>query len=114
MRKRFASHALVEIKKYKWLPFNSKSGLILDLSLEGVKIEFNQSVKSNPKSVWISIPLTPFGLSSPDKITCQVEVRWFDEKNSRIGGLFKNLSEKNKFIMSQIIQIMKAKGKTLV
>lgn len=108
---RYKSHALVEFKKAKWLPFGVHSGVLLDLSLDGFKLEFTGEVYVKPNSTsWVSIPLSPLGIKAPGKFQGKVEVRWFDEKRFRIGGTFQGLSTTDKQILAQVIEVLEEKG----
>ena len=110
-KKRFASHALVEIKKIKWLPFGAMSALLLDISLHGFKVELTKEHQIEELSqYWMTIPLSPFNLSSPSKITFQIETKWFDEESMRLGGVFLNLSKKQTLVINKIIELMKING----
>ncbi len=108
---RFVSHALVEVRKYKLLPFFCDSAVLLDISLAGFKLEFTSEVVAKPGcQYWLTIPLSPLGIYSPSKLTCRAEVRWFDEQRHRIGGVFIDLSKSERMIIEQVITSLKAKG----
>lgn len=102
---RFTSHALVEVRKFKKLPLFCHSAVLLDLSLSGFKIEFTSEVKAEPgERYWLNIPLGPLGIYAPKKILVQAESRWFDQQRCRIGGVFLELSKREKIILEQIIE----------
>lgn len=109
--KRHLSHALVEIKRYKHLPIFCHSGVLLDLSAKGFKLEFVDEVEANMgNKYWLSIPLSPLGISSPRKLLCQCECRWFDDSRFRIGGIFLNLTEIDRMIIQQIITTLQERS----
>jgi hypothetical protein len=45
---RYASHALVELRRFKILPFGVHSAVLLDVSLGGFKIEFTGEINAKP------------------------------------------------------------------
>ena len=96
---------LVDFKKYKWWPFGVHSGVLLDLSLGGFKMEFTGEVSIKaPSSYWISIPLSPLGINHPLRFQAKVEVRWFDENRFRIGGTFAGLEEADEHVLEQVVE----------
>jgi hypothetical protein len=108
---RYVSHALVEVKRFKNFPIMAESGVLLDISLAGFKIEFTGRTNSKfGQKYWLQIPLGPLGIIGPSKILCQVEVRWFDPQRQRIGGVFINLSRTHQHIIQQIIETLESKG----
>jgi hypothetical protein len=108
---RFTSHALAEVKKFKHLPFMCHSAVLLDISLGGFKLEFTGEVNTKPgQQYWLSIPLSPLGIYAPSKLVCRSEVRWFDDKRHRIGGVFMEITKKDKLIIEQIIDSLRKRG----
>jgi hypothetical protein len=108
---RFTSHALVEVRKFKLLPFFCNSAVLLDISLAGFKLEFTSEIVAKPgDQYWLHIPLSPLGIYSPSRLICRAEVRWFDEQRFRIGGVFVSLSKNDRMIVEQVISSLKAKG----
>lgn len=102
--KRVASHALVDVRRYRSLPFLSHSGVLLDISVGGFKLEFTNEILVSPgQRFWLSIPLSPLGIYAPKKLVCQVEVRWFDALKFRIGGIFFNLNRTQALLIDQIV-----------
>lgn len=102
--KRVASHALVDVRRYRSLPFLSHSGVLLDISVGGFKLEFTNEILVSPgQRFWLSIPLSPLGIYAPKKLVCQVEVRWFDALKFRIGGIFFNLTRTEALLIDQIV-----------
>lgn len=109
--KRYVSHALVEMRRFKWLPFFCHSAVLLDISTGGFKLEFTGEVQSAPGSqYWIHIPLAPLGISAPSRLVCHCEVRWFDENRYRIGGTFLQLTKTDHMIIEQIVASLKTRG----
>lgn len=110
-QKRYQSHALVDFKKNRWLPIGIHSGVLLDLSMSGFKMEFTGEVKANSGSTyWISIPLSPLGILAPAKFNAKIKCRWFDQERYRIGGTFSNLSESDKLILQKVIEKLDERG----
>jgi hypothetical protein len=108
---RYASHALVELRKFKHLPFKIYSAVLLDISLGGFKAEFTGEVKARPgEAFWIHIPLTPLGIYAPTRILCRGECRWYDTKKFRVGGVFIDLTKTERHIIEQVVETMKARG----
>jgi len=108
---RFTSHALAEVRKFKFLPVFCYSAVLLDISLGGFKLEFTGDVQATPGSqYWLSIPLSPLGIYAPSRLMCRAEVRWFDSKRHRIGGVFMEISKKEQLIIEQIIDSLRKRG----
>lgn len=107
--KRFISHALVEVRRFKRLPFFINSGILLDMSSAGFKIEFtsiNPKVKRGD-ALWLHIPLSPLGIRGPGNLSCKIEVRWFDPNSARMGGVFIDLDKLSLLTIEQIISRLK-------
>lgn len=113
-QERFMSHALVSIKKFKWLPFAIHSAVLLDISLLGFKIEFtgDADVKIGT-SYWLDIPLSPLGIYAPKRLLCHCECRWFDKESMRFGGIFIELDKTQRLIIDQIVETLALKGRRL-
>ena len=47
---RFVSHAIVELRRFKHLPFYCHSAVLLDLSPSGFKIEFTGETQVEPET----------------------------------------------------------------
>lgn len=108
---RFTSHALAEVRKFKYLPFLCHSAVLLDISLGGFKLEFTGEVNATPGSqYWLSIPLSPLGIYAPSRLMCRAEVRWFDARRHRIGGVFMEITKKDQLIIEQIIDSLRKRG----
>lgn len=108
---RYSSHALVEIRKFKHLPFAIKSAVLLDISAGGFKVEFTGESNVKPgDQFWLSIPLTPLGIYAPARLACQGECRWFDSKRYRLGGVFMQLSKTEQLIIDQVLTTLKQRG----
>ena len=108
---RHTSHALVEIKLNRWWPFGIKSGVLLDISVEGFKVEFTSEVKiKSLQKLWISIPLAPLGMMGPKFLSLPVEVRWFDESKYRIGGIFLELDKTDLQTVRRLVGVLAEKG----
>lgn len=110
-QERFVSHALVEVRSYRYLPFGTHSAVLLDISLSGFKLEFTGEVAAAPgKQYWLVIPLAPLGIFAPKRLMCKVECRWFDEKRYRIGGVFMSLSKTDQLLVEQTIESLRQHG----
>lgn len=108
---RYASHALVELRKFKHLPFGVHSAVLLDISLGGFKVEFTGEVRSKPgEQYWISVPLTPLGIYAPSRIIIRGECRWYDDKKFRVGGVFTSLTKLDRHILEQVVETLKKRG----
>lgn len=108
---RFMSHAIVEVRRFKNLPFFIKSAVLLDISLGGYKLEFTDEViLEQGKRFWVNIPLGPLGIFSPNRITCQAECVWFDKQRYRAGGYFVSLSDFDKQIIRHVVDLLENKG----
>ena len=101
---RFTSHALVEIRRFRWLPVGTQSAVLLDISHEGFKIEFTSEFKAQiGKSYWITIPLAPLGIHSPTRLSCLSQCRWFDDSRFRVGGVFIDLEDSQRALIHKIV-----------
>ncbi|MEZ4744113.1 MAG: PilZ domain-containing protein [Bdellovibrionota bacterium] len=110
-QERFPSHALVEVKKFRWLPFGTQSAVLLDISERGFKIEFTGEATINPgDKFYLNIPLSPLGIQGPAKLYCQAECKWFDGDRFRFGGVFISLTATDISIISQIVETLKERS----
>lgn len=110
--KRVESHALVEVRRYRSLPFFCHSGVLLDISVGGFKLEFTNEILVSPgQRFWLVIPLSPLGIYAPKKLMCQVEVRWFDALKFRIGGIFFNLTRTEALIIDQVVTGLESRAR---
>lgn len=108
---RFTSHALVEVRRFKHLPFGIQSAVLLDISLGGFKAEFTGEALLKPgQQFWIAVPLTPLGIYAPARLLCRGECRWFDDKKFRIGGVFLQLTKTERHIIEQVIETLRTRG----
>lgn len=108
---RYASHALVELRRFRHLPFGVHSAVLLDISLGGFKIEFTgESVIKPGVQFWLSIPLTPLGIYAPSRLLCKGECRWFDAKRYRLGGVFLQLTKTDRHIIDHVVETLKQRG----
>lgn len=106
---RHRTHILAELKKYKWIPFISTySGVVMDINSNGVKVAFPGEIDVRPHTLYtIRIPLSPLGMSEPRYFECSFEVKWFDTRNYRLGGLFVNLSEQQRLTLNSLVEATK-------
>ena len=108
---RYISHALVEVRRFRFLPLFCESAVLLDISVGGFKLEFTGEVKVIPgNQYWLNIPLSPLGIYAPKKLVCKSECRWFDDTRSRIGGTFIDLSKTEQMLIEQIVSSLKSRG----
>ncbi len=108
---RYVSHALVEVRRVRFIPFLAHSAVLLDISLSGFKIEFTGETSAHPgQTLWLTIPLSPLGIFAPYKFTCKVEVKWYDERRRRIGGVFLNLTPQERLIVEQLVAALNDRG----
>ncbi|MDD9951854.1 MAG: PilZ domain-containing protein [Zetaproteobacteria bacterium] len=107
---RYVSHALIEVRWSKWWPFGIRSAVLLDLSLQGFKLELtNEWDVRAGQHLWLTIPLTPLGIQAPGRFSCAIECRWFDRNRYRMGGIYSNLSGEDKEIVEKIIYTLREK-----
>lgn len=108
---RYPSHALVEMRKFRFLPFCIHSAVLLDISAGGFKVEFTGEVRTRPgEQFWLAVPLAPLGIFAPSRLICRGECRWFDEKRFRVGGVFMQLTKIERHIIDQIIESLRLRG----
>ena len=110
-QERYQSHALVNMRRYKYIPFFTQSAVLLDISLGGFKVEFTGDTDARAgDQYWLEIPLSPLGIYQPKFLQIRVEVRWFDERRQRVGGVFVNLEKNEQMILDLIIKTLKERG----
>ncbi len=112
---RFVSHALVELRKYRHFPFFIQSGILLDMSISGFKAEFTAN-SANVKlgdTMWMHIPLMPLGIRGLKDLDCKIEIKWFDPKSARIGGVFVQMDPLTQMTVEQIISRLRDSGNKL-
>jgi len=107
---RYISHALVEVRRYRYLPIWVESAVLLDLSVHGYKLEFTSEVVIKPgKKLWLYIPLRLLGVHVSKHFLAEIYCRWFDVNRFRIGGEFVDTSKKNKQILAKVVDALKHK-----
>jgi hypothetical protein len=108
---RFSSHALLDVRRYKFLPFGVHSAVLLDISAGGFKVEFTGETRQKPgDQFWVAIPLGPLGIFAPPRLMCRGECRWFDDKKYRMGGVFLEVTETDRHIIDQVIDTLQKRG----
>jgi len=111
---RYISHALVEVRRFRFLPFFCSSAVLLDLSMAGFKLEFTGNDVVHPgQRYWLSIPLGPLGILGPTKLVNRIEVRWYDAKRRRMGGVLMDGDKTSSQIIQQIIETLRERGKSM-
>lgn len=112
---RFSSHTLVEIRRFKNLPFFVQSAVLLDISLGGFKAEFTGEAKAKKGQIfWISIPLAPIGIYAPSRLIVLGQCRWYDPDRCRLGGVFVEVPKADKIVLEQVIETVQARNPTPV
>ena len=106
---RFFSHTIVTIKKFKHLPFFGHSGVLLDISTQGFKLEFVAKATSNiGDCYWLTIPLHPLKIKEPANLVVKAQCKWFDPQRLRMGGVFLELNGTDKAAIDNIIEKLKS------
>lgn len=101
---RFFSHAVVEARSVRWLPLFCQSGILLDLSEGGFKIEIMGNVRHKAgERFWLHIPLIGFGINDVVALDLRAEVKWADAELCRLGGVFVDMDPSSKEIIQRII-----------
>lgn len=101
---RFPSHALVDVRLSRWNPFSKASAVLIDMSVTGFKIQFVEKVQVKlGMRIHIGVPLEPFGLTSGGRLNLQGDVKWFDEKMMRAGGMFIDCADHDRLMIERII-----------
>ncbi|NBO38453.1 hypothetical protein EBU99_07700 [bacterium] len=109
--KRIESHALVDVKMNSWNPFAVSSAVLLDLSWQGFKIEFVNPAKIKPGArltMWV--PLASFGILAPAKLKLKIQVKWYDARMLRAGGIFEPESHEQDYLIQKIIDVLTLRG----
>ncbi len=108
---RVISHALVEIRRYRWWPLGVHSAVLLDLSPQGFKAEFTGKVScKTDETFWMQIPLSPFGIAGPGDVLLKIVIKWFDPTKMRIGGVFEMVEPTQSAFLEKIIEKVKAQA----
>jgi hypothetical protein len=109
--KRIESHALVDIRMSAWNPLSVASAVLLDLSWQGFKLEFVNSVKIKPgTNLIMNIPLASFGILAPAKLKLKIQVKWYDARMLRAGGIFEPESHEQDYLIQKIIDVLTLRG----
>jgi len=109
--KRIESHALIDVKMSSWNPLSVASAVLLDLSWQGFKLEFVNSVKIKPgTNLTMNIPLASFGILAPAKLKLKIQVKWYDARMLRAGGIFEPESHEQDYLIQKIIDVLTLRG----
>jgi hypothetical protein len=112
---RFVSHSLIEIRRFKILPFSIQSAVLLDISLGGFKAEFTaENYTKMGEIFWLSIPLSPLGIYAPNRLLLHSQCRWFDSTKFRLGGVFIELKKSDRIILEQVIETIQEQGAKVI
>jgi hypothetical protein len=109
--KRIESHALVDVRMSTWNPLSTSSAILLDLSWQGFKIEFINPVKLKPGSrLSMTVPLSSFGILAPAKLKLKIQVKWYDSRMLRAGGIFEPQNHEQDYLIQKIIDVLTLRG----
>lgn len=105
---RHHTHTYVTVQKNKLLNITHISGVLLDISSAGFKIELvgNKMPIVNDKNYWLKIPLHQLGFVSPKKLLVKIRSVWVDQNRHLFGGLFLDTSNEQKEIIESVISIL--------
>jgi hypothetical protein len=108
---RFESHALVDVRLQAWNPFSVESAVLLDLSNQGYKMEFVNPIKNiRPgTTLYMFIPLAPFGILAPTRLKLKIIVKWFDAREYRAGGVFIAPTSEQIHILDKVLHFLTQK-----
>ena len=109
---RFLSHALIEVRRHRWWPFGVQSAVLLDVSLQGFKLEFTGEHQGEiGRTYCICIPLSPLGVYAPIRtLVCHGECKWVDPQRFRMGGTLAGLDEPSRRLMEQVVACLRTRG----
>ena len=109
--KRIESHALVDVKMSSWNPLSVARAVLLDLSWQGFKIEFVNPVKMKAGArLTMSVPLASFGILAPAKLKLKIQVKWYDGRMLRAGGVFEPENHEQDYLIQKIIDVLTLRG----
>jgi hypothetical protein len=112
---RFFSHAVVELRKIQWLPIFCQSGILLDLSQAGFKIEVMGTVKNKANErFWLHLPLAAFGIQDLPNLSLRAEAKWVDHAQCRIGGVFVDVDSHSKDVIDRILARLAGKAQAKI
>lgn len=101
---RFFSHAVIEARSVRWLPIFCQSGILLDLSQAGFKVEIMGTVKHKAGDrFWLHIPLAGFAINELTALDLRAEVKWIDAELSRMGGVFVGIDASSKELIDRML-----------
>lgn len=106
--KRLLSHTIIDVRPFRYLPLFTQSSFLLNISDTGVLLEFITKPHIKPgKKYWMVSHLTPLGITDVRQFKCYIECRWINAETCKMGGLFVDLSEKDKRIVALVLQRIK-------
>lgn len=112
---RFFSHAAIEIRSVRWLPIFCQSGILLDLSPGGFKIEVMGDIRRKAGDrFWINMPLVSFGINDLESLDLLAEAKWVDTEKCRLGGVFVDLDAQSRETIERIVARLSAKTNSKV
>ena len=108
---RYQSHALVELKKSRFLPWGRRSGVLLDLSEVGFKLELTEPMAVRlGDGLSLTVPLRPLGVIGPPAVTLRCQVKWIDQGRGRIGGIFVRVTTLQRALVGQVVENLRQRG----
>lgn len=112
---RFFSHAAIEVRKVRWLPIFCQSGILLDISPGGFKIEvMGEARQQVGERFWIRIPLIAFGIQDLENLDLLSEAKWVDKEKCRLGGIFVDIDVQSRETIERIVARLAAKSNSKV
>lgn len=105
---RYNTHTYVTIQSNRFFSLTPMSGVLLDISSSGFKIELvgNKLSLEAGKRYWLSIPLHQLGVLSPSKLSLKIECVWIDQDKYICGGIFLETSTAQKELIESVIGIL--------
>lgn len=101
---RHSAFSVIEVRKFKRLPFFCYSAVLLDISSTGCKIEFagEHRIKVDEER-WLYLPLAPLGFVQPNALCIKASCRWFIGDRYRSGWVFEEPSESMAALVERVI-----------
>ncbi len=105
----------VFVRRYRFLPIMRINAQLIDVSDEGVKLQFPVDIRAKPGSkFWIEIPVSLVAENVPGAAFFAGECRWYNPLDFTLGATFRAANEKAARMKNLLISHLTASGRLSV
>ena len=112
---RRAAYLPVFIRRFRFLPILRVNAQLIDVSEQGVKLQFPLDIQAKPGSkFWIEIPNTVVAANVSGAAFFAGECRWYNSKDFTLGATFRAADDEAEKVKILLISTLAASGRLSV